>query len=216
MVLAVLPVRWRRVSLVLATIGTIAVAAGVVSAQPGDHRAQPSTEQTAGHGEATEEAADGLLEAIARVVNFAVLAAVLVYLFRSPLVAHLAARRDAIRADLAEARRTQEAAARQLEAVEAQLRRLPQDIEALKARGLAEIAQEEQRLAEAAEAERRRILDRARREVELALRVARRELVEFAADRAVAAATARIRQALTPADQERLIARYLDQMRPSP
>lgn len=177
--------------------------------------AQGATERPAeqgAHSETTEAAAGGIVELAARLVNFAILVGVLVYLFRSPLLRHLAERREAIRSELREARALQQEAVRQIEEVEARLRALPQHLEALRARGLEEIAGEERRIAELAEAERRRVLEQARREVDLMLRVARRELLQVTADLAVAAATTRIRSHLTPADHERLAERYLDQL----
>jgi F-type H+-transporting ATPase subunit b len=182
------------------------------AAPPGERGGPPAQEPPASHGETSAEAGRGLVDVAARVVNFAILAGVLVYLFRSPLVAHLTARRDAIRRELAEARHLQETAARQIEALEARQRALPQEIEALRARGAAEIAAEERRILELAELERRRVLEQAHREVDLMLRVARRELVRIASDLAVAAARERLRAHVTPADQERLVVRYLDQI----
>ncbi|HXH07181.1 MAG TPA: hypothetical protein VNI83_11380, partial [Vicinamibacterales bacterium] len=72
----------------------------------------------------------------------------------------------------------------------------------------AEIAAEEARLQQGLEAERRRLLDQMRRELELRARIARRELVAEAADLVVRAALDRIRRAITIDDQLRLVDRY--------
>ena len=76
------------------------------------------------------------------------------------------------------------------------------------------MATEEQRIAAAAEAERARLLEQARREIELQVKVAERALVEHAADLAVGVAADRIRTNITDDDQQRLIDRYVRQLRP--
>jgi F0F1-type ATP synthase membrane subunit b/b' len=68
------------------------------------------------------------------------------------------------------------------------------------------------RIEAAAEAERQRLLEQTRREIDMRLRVARRELVEHAADLAVQVASTRIRQTITPDDQARLVDRYTTQL----
>ncbi|MFN2428261.1 MAG: hypothetical protein ABR587_17635, partial [Candidatus Binatia bacterium] len=62
--------------------------------------------------------------------------------------------------------------------------------------------------------ERERLLEQTRREIDLQLRLAKRELVEHAANLSVQLATERIRNDITPADQDRLVDRYLDQVKP--
>ena len=86
----------------------------------------------------------------------------------------------------------------------------------MKTRGAEEIAAEEQRIAAMAAAERDRLLEQTRREIELQVRLAKRELVEHAADLAVQLATERIKKNITPADQERLVDRYLQQVSEAP
>ena len=62
-------------------------------------------------------------------------------------------------------------------------------------------------------AEREKLLDRTRREIDLQFRVARRELVEHTADLAMALARTRITETSTPDDQARLIERYAAEVR---
>jgi F-type H+-transporting ATPase subunit b len=107
---------------------------------------------------------------------------------------------------------TREAATRQLSEIQARLAALPGELEALKTRGAEEIAAERVRIQQAAEAERQRLLEHTRREIDMRLRVARRELVEHAAELAVAIASERIKRSITPDDQTRLIDRYTSQL----
>jgi F0F1-type ATP synthase membrane subunit b/b' len=91
---------------------------------------------------------------------------------------------------------------------------LPGELELLRKRGQEEIAAEELRIEEAAAAERERLLEQTRREIDVQLRIAHRELVEHASNLAVGLAGDRIRQKITPEDQGRLVDRYLQQVKP--
>lgn len=165
-----------------------------------------------GGREAEGEHESGVLDVIARLVNFGILAGALVYLLRVPLATHLEDRGTQIRKDLTEARAIQAAAARQLDEISSRLASLPGEIEALKTRGAEEVAREEARIRQLAEIERQRVLEQTRREIDLQLRVARRELVRLAADLAVGVAAEKIRTGITAEDQGRLVDRYLAQL----
>jgi F-type H+-transporting ATPase subunit b len=149
---------------------------------------------------------------IARLVNFAILAGVLVYFLREPISRYLARRSTEIRSDLVTAAETRQAAERDLDSIEQKMRALPGEVEALKTRGAAEIAAEESRIHQAADAERVRLLEQARREIELQLRAAERDLVKRAAELTVSLASDRIKRAITDEDQQRLVDEYLAQM----
>jgi F-type H+-transporting ATPase subunit b len=208
---------------------------GLASAQPPEHQPVPNKEgaaqapvaaETAAdaqHGpEADEHAAEGehgssLTALLWPTVNFAILVGLIWYFFKAPFVAYLQDRHTTIRRDLVEAASVKATAAAQLAEIDRKLQALPGEIEALRQRGAEEIAAEEQRIAAAAAAERDRLLEQTRREIDLQLRLARRELVEHTANLAVQLAGQRIQQQITPADQERLVDRYLDQVRrPAP
>ncbi|MPY87392.1 MAG: hypothetical protein GEU99_05675 [Luteitalea sp.] len=150
---------------------------------------------------------------VATVLNFAVLVGGLYYFLRTPFARHLVARTDAIHTSLAEAESTRQAASVQLAEIEAKLQALPREIAALQQRGVEEIAAEETRIRHAAEEERHRLIAQARREIDLALRVAKQELRAHAATLAVDVASRHLRASMTPADQERLIAQYVAQVR---
>jgi F-type H+-transporting ATPase subunit b len=186
------------------------------SGGPGDlqeHAAEPSGAQaTPGHAsEASGEPVPGepAWKVIARLVNFAILVGVLFYYLRGPIINYLARRSTEIRAELVRAAETRAAAAADLLAIERKMQALPADIDTLKARGAAEIAAEESRIRQVAETERQRLLDQARREIDLQVRVAERDLTRRAAELTVGLASDRIKRAITDEDQQRLVDRYL-------
>jgi F-type H+-transporting ATPase subunit b len=204
----------RRRRRLLARVGLLAAILFVVGAGQRMHAQQPASPpehaETSAHGESAHE--ESLWPFVGKLVNFAVLAGVLVYYLRAPIAGYLASRKSQVRADLESAERLKTSAAAQIVELDARLKALPAEIEALKARGRAEISAEEQRIRELAEAERVRLLDQARREIDQQMRVAHRELVEHAATLAVSTAETRIKQQITDADQARLVDRYLTQV----
>lgn len=145
--------------------------------------------------------------------NFAIFAGVLHYFFNQPLKDHLAGRSSTIRKDLVDAAALKASATAQLATIEQKLQALPGEIDALRKRGADEIAAEEQRIAAAAAADRDRLLEQTRREIDLQVRLAKRDILEHAADLSVQLATERIKKDTTPADQDRLVDRYLDQLK---
>lgn len=174
------------------------------AAQPAEHAAQEA------HGEAGEH--HGLSGLLWPTANFIVLCGLLYYFLRQPLPAYLRDRHSTIRKDLVAAAEMKEAATAQLQEIDRRLKSLPAELDALRRRGAEETAAEERRIAEQARQERERLLEQTRREIDLQVRLAKRELLEHAADLSVQLATDRIQQEITPADQQRLTARYLEQM----
>lgn len=190
-----------------AALWAVAPALALTAPETGAH------EPTAGapHGD-EEHHGESPLAFASRLANFAILFGGLYYVLRSPMAKYLAGRSDQIRQDLVDAERTRTGAAAQLAAIEARMKQLPADIEQLRAQGKADVAAEDARLRAAAEHERTRMLDLSRREIDAHLRQARRELTEHAAALAVGLARDRIVQEAGPADQRRLIDRYLSQV----
>jgi F-type H+-transporting ATPase subunit b len=137
---------------------------------------------------------------------------VLVYFLRQPVAGYLETRSTQIRQDLTTAAEMRRAAAAQLEQIQGQLAGLPAELDALRVRGREDIAAEEARIAAAAASERARLLDQTRREIDMRLRVARRELTEHAAQLAVQVAEQRIKRTITADDQMRLVDRYAAQL----
>ena len=149
----------------------------------------------------------------ARLLNFAILAGLLVYFLRTPIADYLASRSSQIRQDLVTASEMRATATAQLAEIEKRMQALPGELEALRKQGAEDVRAEGARIAEAAVAERARLLEQTRREIDMRLRVARRELTEHAAQLAVQVAETRIRRTITPDDQIRLVDRYASQLR---
>jgi F-type H+-transporting ATPase subunit b len=194
-------------------IAVAAIAAPRASARPPEPAGKPA--QAAAESGAEADAAgarESWAPVIAKAVNFAILAGLLVYFLRNPLMGYLNGRIGRVREDLVTAKQTRETAVRQLAQIDAQLAALPTEIEALKKRGAEDVAAERIRIEQDAQAERERVLGHTRREIEMRLRVAKRELLEVAADLAVSVAADRIRTSITPADQARLVDRYASQL----
>jgi F-type H+-transporting ATPase subunit b len=220
--------RWRAWTRAFALAAAIAFAASPAAAgasyatslqEPAAH-AQPAAEHGAPGGQAEHGApAEGGHEEgsiwgfVGKIVNFTLLVGTLVYFLRAPLSNYLATRRTQVRADLDAAEAMKRSAAEQIAQMEAKLKALPRELEELKARGQAEIAAEEARIRELAEAERVRLVEQASREIDQQMRMAQRALVEHAADLAVSVAETKIKRDITSDDQARLVKTYLDQVK---
>jgi len=169
------------------------------------------------HAEAAEHAEHSIGEMIMGmgwpIANFIIFVGVLYYFFNKPLKEYLAGRHSSIRKDLVEAAELKSTATAQLQQIEQKLQALPGEINTLRTRGAEEIKAEEQRIAAAATADRERMLEQTRREIELQVRLAKKEILEHAADLSVQLATDRIRKEVTPADQDRIVDRYLQQVK---
>ena len=161
---------------------------------------------------AAEGEHEGILPTVAKLFNFAVLIGVLVYFLRTPIADYLRLRSTQIREALVTAAEIRQTATAQLEAIQRQLALLPSELDSLKKRGVEDTAAEEARIAATAKAERARLLEQMRREIDMRLRVARRELTEHAAALAVQVAEDRIRRNITTDDQLRLLDRYTTQI----
>lgn len=200
---------FRTVLLALALL----VSPAFVSAQT---PAEPKTQAAAGaEHEATEGAphVETIWGPISRFFNSAVLFGVLYHVLRKPAAAYLISRDAEIRNDLVTAAALKATATAQLAALEQKLAALPAELTALTARGQEEIAAEEARIQQAAAADRERLLEQTRREIDLQLRLAHRELVEHASHLAVALATDRINRNITTDDHAHLVDRYLEQVK---
>jgi F-type H+-transporting ATPase subunit b len=181
------------------------------SAQPSKPHETAAGREASGEpeGESHEE---GWGPVIAKTVNFALLVGILVYFLRTPIAAYMAGRIAKVREDLVTAAQTRETASRQLAEIDAKLKALPAELEELKRRGAEDLAAERVRIEQAAEAERQRLLEHTRREIDMRFRVAKRQLLELTADLAVGVASERIARAITPDDQVRMIDRYAAQV----
>jgi F-type H+-transporting ATPase subunit b len=200
---------------ILLLVLALTLAARVTAQQPHEPASAPVDAHASAPAHASEEGEEhgsGWLATIAKIFNFAVLVAVLAYFLKSPLATYLSSRISRVREDLVAAAATREEASRRLAGIQAKLQSLPSELETLKARGAEEIVAERQRIEQAAEAERQRLLAHTRREIEMRYRVARRQILEQTATLAVAVASDLIKQTMTPEDQARLVDRYASQI----
>ncbi|MCC6163268.1 MAG: ATP synthase F0 subunit B [Acidobacteria bacterium] len=189
--------------------------APALQAQPADDHGAAAAHATdahapAGHG---EEHGESVLVTLARLANFAILVGVIYWLARKPLADHLTARGAQIRKDLVDAAEMRTAATERLATIEARLAALPGELEDLRRRGAEELDAERTRIRTAAEVERDRLVDQARREIAAQTRHARTELRAEAAALIVDVADARLRATLTHAEQHALVDDYATRMR---
>ena len=184
------------------------------AAPPHDAAAQPTAKgaQPVEHAEAAHGSEHAVRDTIARLFNFAVLVGALVYFLKAPIAGYLAGRSAQIRQDLVTAAETRKTATAALEEIHQKLAALPAELAALKVRGEEDVRAEKARIAQAAAGERQRLLDHTHREIDMRLRMARRDLTEHAAQLAVAVAHERIVRTITPEDQLRLVDRYASQL----
>ncbi len=193
-----------------ATAPEIDAAHGTADTHAADTHAAAGHGADAGHGEAHGES---IWVTLARLTNFAILAAVIYLLARKPLSSHLESRGTRIRKDLVEAAAMRQTAAERLTEIETRLAALPGELEQMRTRSAEELDAERTRMRAAAEVERDRLVEQARREIATQTRTARAQLSAHAAALAVDVAEARLRATLTPAEQAALVDQYASQMR---
>ena len=187
------PNRWTRARHAFVPVLALAMAAPLIAAEPA--------------------AADpGWTPIIAKLVNFALLVGLLVYFLRGFIVAYLRTRGEAIRQGLTDAAALRASAEQQLLGVRLRLSALPAELDVLRHRGQDELAAELVRIRDVSAKEQERLVDRARRDVELQFRVARRELIQHVAELSMTLARARIEREMTADDQTELIDRYAAQV----
>lgn len=212
----------RAISPTLALLLLLVVAAGVRTADAQHAPAPPQHDAAVPAGaQPPARAADGeshgsehvVRDTIARLLNFGILVGVLVYFLKAPIAAFLSGRSAQIRQDLVTAADMRATATAQLEEIHRKLAELPAELSALKVRGEEDVRAEQERITRAVASERERLIDQTRREIDMRLRMARRELTEYAAELAVSVAEERISRTITPDDQLRLVDRYTTQLK---
>jgi F-type H+-transporting ATPase subunit b len=194
--------RLRAIALAVFVIVSAASAAPLLAVQ--EHAAAGEAE--APHGQT-------LIQSIAKVVNFAILGGILFYFLKTPISTYLVARATHIRQGLITASEVRSAATAQLAEIEKKMQALPGELEALKVQGAEDVKAERARIAQAAAAERERLIAQTHREIETRLQMARRQLTEHAANLAVKIAEERIKRTITLEDQLRLVDRYTAELR---
>ena len=147
---------------------------------------------------------------LAVLLNFIVIAAVLLWAARKYMPGAFRARTAAIQRAMEEARRASEDANRRLADVEARLAKLGDEIAAMKVSGEADLAAEEARIKAAAEDDARKIVESAEQEIAAAAKAARRDLTSYAADLAISLAKKQIH--VDPATDSSLVRNFSDRL----
>jgi F-type H+-transporting ATPase subunit b len=147
---------------------------------------------------------------LAFLLNFLVIAVVLLWAGKKYLPGAFRARTAAIQQAMEEARRASEDANRRLAEVESRLARLGEEINGMKATAEADLAGEEARIKAAAEEDARKIVQSAEQEIAAAAKAARRDLTAYAADLAISLAKKQIH--VDPATDSSLVRSFSDRL----
>ncbi len=162
--------------------------------------------------EGSEGGWSGLWLLIGRVMNLAVVALILVWVAKKPLANFYASRTESIREQLVEAQQARADAEAKLAEIESRMSRLDQELSEIKAASEHDARMEYARLSDMADEEARKVIDRARQEIEGMTREAYLSLKAHAADLAVDAAEKRIRNIMTDEDRNRLFSRFVSDL----
>lgn len=130
---------------------------------------------------------------LAVILNFAIVAGVIVWFSKKNLGAMFRSRTATIQKSLEEARAASADANRRLAEIESRLQHFGEEINQMNATAESSAAAEDARIKAAAEEDARRIVESAQQDIAAAARVARRELTAHAADLAVTLASQQIK-----------------------
>ena len=184
---------------------TSAVCAVFFCVAPGAHAAEE------GRGSATDGASE-----IFKWINFAIVAAFLIWLFRKKLPVWFRGNADKISSAISKATAAKEEAERQVAEAETKLANLKQEIAALQAAAKREAAEEGERIRALAEGDAKKVGIAAQAEIDAAERAARMELKALAAALAVGGAESLLVKQLTPAVQESLVDTFVKSLEGRP
>ncbi|MFC1896321.1 ATP synthase F0 subunit B [Thermodesulfobacteriota bacterium] len=163
-------------------------------------------------GAHAEEAKGWVATDTYRVMNFAVLAGVLIFLLRKPLAQGLGARIKGIEEQLHDLEAKRDEAARQLGQYETRLGELEKEAEKIVSEYKRHGEAARERILAQAKRSAERLQDQARRNMEQAVKLARDRLRDEMLEMAVASAENAIRKKATHEDQERLVREYIEKV----
>ncbi|HEU4522596.1 MAG TPA: ATP synthase F0 subunit B [Thermoanaerobaculia bacterium] len=167
------------------------------------------------HGEGAdheEESYFGIPGWILKALNMIFFIGLLVWLLKGPVGNAFAARSAEIRGAAEQARERREKADRLAADIQARLAQIEAEVVAIRQRAESEGERQRRELIAAAEAEAAKILQAARNEVDNRLKLARKELTEFAGELAATRAEEILREKITPEDQRKLFRESLTQV----
>jgi len=147
---------------------------------------------------------------LAVVINFAVVAAVIVWAWKKNLPLYFRTRNASIQRAMQEAQKSSEEARQRLAEIEARLSKLDAEISGMRSAAEKEAASEEERIRSAAGDDTKKVMESAEQEIVAAVKTARRELKEFAADLAVSLAKKQIH--VDAATDQSLIHNFAEQL----
>ena len=149
-------------------------------------------------------------------INFAIVAAALIWLFAKKLPVVFRGNADKISSAITKATAAKEEAERQVREAEAKLANLKQEIAALQATAKREAAEEGERIRALAQSDVKKVGIAAQAEIGAAERAARMELKALAASLAVDGAESLLAKQLTPAAQESLVDSFVKSLEGRP
>jgi F-type H+-transporting ATPase subunit b len=149
------------------------------------------------------------LDLLYRTMNFALLAAILIYLLRKPLPKALQSRRQGIKDQLDDLEGQKREAERELAEYKERFARLDQEVEKIVAEYIRDGEAAKANIIEEAKAAAEKLQEQAKKNIEHEFQKAKQQLKAEMAEQAVAMAEELIKKDMKPKDQKRLIDEYL-------
>lgn len=146
-------------------------------------------------------------------LNLAIFTAGAIYLLRRPISAKLAARRDAIRQELVTAQTEREQALARIAEADDLLSRIDEHVAAIRKQVQNEAKTEKERLMAATATEIEKLKQQGQREMDVAEKLARKQLRQFLAQRSVELARETVRGQMRPEDDAVLIKENIADLR---
>jgi F-type H+-transporting ATPase subunit b len=166
-------------------------------------------------GEGAEAASAGSAE-IFKWINFAIIAGLIVWFFKSTAVPFFKQNSESISSGITKATAAKAEAERKLQDAEQRLAKLQQEVRGFREEAEREAAAEAERIKALAKFDAEKIGIAAKAEIEAAERSARLELKALAASLAVDGAGSLLAKQLTPQSQEALISGFVKSLKGSP
>lgn len=147
-----------------------------------------------------------------KVINFAVLAVLLVYLLRKPVKKGLNSRIESIKNQLEELEAKKKSAEEELAKYNQKFQQLDQEAQQIIDQYIQQGNDAKARIIAEAEAAAEKLQEQARRNIDHEFEKARRELTDEVIEKALAEAESRIKDKISGKDQERLVDEYLNKV----
>jgi len=146
-------------------------------------------------------------------INLAIFTGAGIFVLRKPISQALMARRGAIQQELVAAQQERERALAQVQEADNHLSRLHEDVRTLHRQADEEARAERARLAAATQSEMEKLKQQSQREIDMAGKLARKELRQFLAQRSIELARESVRNQMRPEDDTALIKENLGDLR---